>query len=64
MLFNSITFLLFMLIVLSIHYSLRNWQRQKLHLLIASYVFYAAWNPPFVLLFWDKLASTTDELEI
>ena len=50
MLFNSITFLLFMLIVLSIHYSLRNWNQQKLHLLVASYVFYAAWNPPFVLL--------------
>lgn len=50
MLFNSLTFVLFMLIVLSIHYNLRNWQQQKLHLLIASYVFYAAWNPPFVLL--------------
>ena len=39
-----------MLVVLAIHYSIRSWQYQKLNLLIASYVFYAAWNPPFVLL--------------
>ncbi len=48
--FNSLTFVLFMLAVLGVHYALRDWRQQKLHLLLASYVFYAAWNPPFVLL--------------
>lgn len=48
--FNSLTFILFMLIVLGVHHSLRDWRHQKLHLLLASYLFYAAWNPPFVLL--------------
>lgn len=29
-----------------------NWTTKKGNLLIASYVFYAAWNPPFVVLLW------------
>src|SRR5258705_11601904 len=29
-----------------------NWTTKKVNLLIASYVFYAAWNPPFVILLW------------
>ena len=28
------------------------WTTKKVNLLIASYVFYAAWNPPFILLLW------------
>ena len=28
------------------------WTTKKVNLLLASYVFYAAWNPPFVLLLW------------
>lgn len=31
---------------------LRSWTSRKAMLLIASYVFYAAWNPPFVILLW------------
>ena len=31
---------------------LRNWRLQKFLLLVASYAFYAAWNPPFVVLLW------------
>lgn len=31
---------------------IRSWTARKLMLLLASYVFYAAWNPPFVLLLW------------
>lgn len=50
MLFNSLTFVLFLLVVLGLYYSLRNWRQQKWLLLISSYFFYAAWNPPFVLL--------------
>lgn len=52
MVFNSLTFLVFFAIVLALH-SLRlpGWIR-KTQLLLASYIFYAAWNPPLVLLLW------------
>lgn len=52
MLFNSFTFLIFFVIVLVLHYLPFPWTAKKLNLLIASYLFYAAWNPPFVLLLW------------
>ena len=29
-----------------------SWRTKKVNLLIASYTFYAAWNPPFVILLW------------
>lgn len=48
--FNTYTFILFFLLVLFIHTLLKNWRCQKLNLLIASYIFYSAWNPLFVLL--------------
>jgi D-alanyl-lipoteichoic acid acyltransferase DltB (MBOAT superfamily) len=50
MLFNSITFILFFVYILIVHYSLLPWKLKKGHLLLGSYVFYAAWNPPFVIL--------------
>jgi alginate O-acetyltransferase complex protein AlgI len=50
MLFNSITFIFFLAIVLALHYSPLSWSAKKTNLLIASYLFYAAWNPYFVLL--------------
>ena len=28
------------------------WTFKKVNLLLASYLFYAAWNPPFVILLW------------
>jgi len=52
MLFNSYTFVLFFAIVLGIYYLPLSWRLKKLHLLGASYLFYAAWNPPFVVLLW------------
>lgn len=52
MLFNSLTFVLFFLLVLALHYSPLSWKIKKTNLLIASYLFYAAWNPPFVVLLW------------
>ncbi len=52
MLFNSLTFLIFFALVLSLHHLPLAWRWKKLNLLIASYLFYAAWNPPFVLLLW------------
>ncbi len=52
MLFNSYTFLVFFLVVLAGYYLTRSWKTRKGILLVASYVFYAAWNPPFVVLLW------------
>ena len=52
MLFNSVIFVLFFLVVVIVHYLPINWKLKKIHLLLASYFFYAAWNPPFVVLLW------------
>ncbi|MEM9388644.1 MAG: hypothetical protein AAGA68_26625 [Pseudomonadota bacterium] len=56
MLFNSLTFLVFFAVVLAVHYSALAWTGKKASLLIASYLFYAAWSPPFVLLLWLSTA--------
>ncbi len=52
MLFNSLTFIVFFAIVLLLHQMPFSWRVKKTNLLIASYLFYAAWNPPFVILIW------------
>ena len=52
MVFNSYTFIVFFLIMLLLHNLPLSWKTKKLNLLLASYVFYAAWNPPFILLLW------------
>lgn len=56
MLFNSLTFIAFFAVLLVVYYGLRSWRWQKILLLVASYVFYAAWNPPFVILLWISTA--------
>ena len=56
MLFNSLSFIAFFIVVLGLYYSIRSWKAQKVLLLAASYVFYAAWNPPFVVLLWVSTA--------
>jgi len=53
--FNSYLFALFFVVVLAVHYSPLPWSVRKVALLVFSYVFYAAWDPPFVLLL---IAST------
>jgi alginate O-acetyltransferase complex protein AlgI len=50
MLFNSYTFAVFFCIVSVVYYTLSHWNIRKLFLLVASYLFYAAWNPPFIIL--------------
>src|SRR5689334_6874235 len=52
MVFNSYTFVVFFIIVLILHNLPFSWRQKKIHLLLASYIFYAAWNPPFILLLW------------
>jgi alginate O-acetyltransferase complex protein AlgI len=51
-LFNSLTFLVFFAVVLALHALPLPWRVKKTNLLVASYVFYGAWNPPFVVLLW------------
>ena len=53
MLFNSLSFVVFLVIVLLLYYSkFLNWKNKKRMLLLASYVFYGLWNPPLVILLW------------
>lgn len=52
MVFNSYTFVAFFIIVLILHNLPFSWKVKKINLLLASYIFYAAWNPPFILLLW------------
>ena len=58
MAFNSLTFLIFFAVVLCLHNLPLTWRAKKLNLLAASYIFYAAWNPPFILLLW--ISTLTD----
>jgi alginate O-acetyltransferase complex protein AlgI len=53
MLFNSLSFVVFLVVVLALYYSkLLKWTHKKRMLLLASYVFYGLWNPPLVILLW------------
>ncbi len=53
MLFNSLSFVVFLIVVLLLYYSrFLNWTNKKRMLLFASYVFYGLWNPPLVVLLW------------
>ncbi|WP_422106398.1 MBOAT family O-acyltransferase [Winogradskyella sp.] len=72
MLFNSLSFVVFLVIVLLLYYSkFLNWTNKKRMLLLSSYLFYAMWNPPLVILLWistvvdwtagKKLAELTDQ---
>ena len=50
MVFNSLTFLLFFVLVFALHRLIAGAAGRKGLLLAASYVFYGAWSPPYVLL--------------
>jgi alginate O-acetyltransferase complex protein AlgI len=52
MVFNSLTFIVFFGLVLALHAMPLPWKAKKCNLLVASYLFYAAWNPPFIVLLW------------
>ncbi len=52
MVFNSYTFIVFFIVILILHNLPFSWKVKKVNLLLASYIFYAAWNPPFILLLW------------
>lgn len=53
MLFNSLSFVVFLIVVLLLYYaSFLSWKSKKRMLLLASYVFYGLWNPPLIFLLW------------
>jgi alginate O-acetyltransferase complex protein AlgI len=52
MVFNSLTFLVFFALVHCVYALPLSWRNRKVHLWLSSYIFYAAWNPPFVILLW------------
>ncbi len=71
MLFNSLGFIVFLLVVLFFYYQPLAWANKKRMLLLASYIFYGLWNPPLVILLWistvvdwvagNKLYSATNK---
>ncbi|MGE0395369.1 MAG: MBOAT family protein [Kofleriaceae bacterium] len=54
--FNTYLFAAFFAGVLAVHYAPLPWTLRKVVLLVASYVFYAAWDPPFVALLFGSTA--------
>src|ERR1051326_338160 len=56
MLFNSLTFVVFFVVVVSLYWSIRGWELRKNLLVVASYIFYGAWNPPFAALLFSTTA--------
>src|SRR5438876_7534830 len=56
MLFNSLTFIVFFVIVVTLYWSIASWPLRKNILVVASYIFYGAWNPPFAALLFSTTA--------
>src|SRR2546425_8434715 len=56
MLFNSLTFIVFFVVVVTLYWSLNGWNLRKNLLVVASYIFYGAWNPPFAALLFSTTA--------
>src|SRR5437879_2315705 len=56
MLFNSLTFVVFFAVVVTLYWSIRSWNARKNLLVTASYIFYGAWNPPFAALLFSTTA--------
>src|SRR5438045_4530916 len=56
MLFNSLTFVVFFAIVVTLYWSITSWTLRKNLLVVASYIFYGAWNPPFAALLFATTA--------
>src|SRR6059036_858828 len=56
MLFNSLTFIVFFVVVVTAYWSIHSWTARKNLLVVASYIFYGAWNPPFAALLFSTTA--------
>jgi len=56
MLFNSLTFIVFFVVVVTVYWSIHSWTTRKNLLVVSSYIFYGAWNPPFAALLFSTTA--------
>ena len=56
MLFNSLTFVVFFAVVVTAYWTIRAWTLRKNLLVLSSYIFYGAWNPPFAALLFSTTA--------
>lgn len=56
--FDSLLFIVFLVLVIACYYAISSWRERKIVLLVASYLFYAAWSPPLVILVW--ISTLTD----
>src|SRR6266404_5654196 len=56
MLFNSLTFIVFFVVVVTLYWSIASWTLRKNLLVVVSYIFYGAWNPPFAALLFSTTA--------
>src|SRR5438445_2839999 len=56
MLFNSLTFIVFFVIVVTLYWGIGSWTARKSLLFVASYLFYGDWNPPFAALLFSATA--------
>ena len=52
MLFNSYIFALFAICIFGLYFTISDWTWRKRFLLAMSYLFYAAWNIPYLILIW------------
>jgi alginate O-acetyltransferase complex protein AlgI len=57
MVFNSILFFAFFITVLSVYNLPISWKAKKVNLVVASSLFYAAWNPLFLILLWISILT-------
>src|ERR1700726_729971 len=56
MLFNSLTFVVFFVVVVALYWSIGSWTARKNLLVVPSSLFYCAWNPPFAALLFSTTA--------
>src|ERR1043166_2563950 len=56
MLFYFLTFVVFFFVVVTVYWSIRSWPARKNLLVVASYIFYGSWNPPFAALLFSTTA--------
>src|SRR6201987_3533985 len=56
MVFNSLPFVVFFFVVLILYWRIWSWTAPKNLLVVASYILYGAWNPPFAALLFSTTA--------
>src|ERR1700737_3173399 len=56
MLFNSLTFVVFFAVVVTLYWSIHSWNARKIFFVVCSYIFYGAGNPPFAAFLFSTTA--------